>query len=118
MKRVQLLKEGDDVRRDYGTGKVVIDKITVPTQKVELTTCNILECEVGTTGYKGGDSGHGCRTYLKLKDHASTDMRLRVNGEEIDVMDGQIELIFGGDTELDTLRAALRFALAVLDDEA
>ena len=40
-----------------------IDGYKVDTATIEITSCNILECEVGTNGYQGGDSGNGgsCR---------------------------------------------------------
>lgn len=35
------------------------DSITIDTYMRDVVSCNILEVEAGTTGYKGGDSGHG-----------------------------------------------------------
>lgn len=39
-------------------------------------SCNILEVEAGTTGYRGGDTGHGGRTYFRIQNAASTDMEV------------------------------------------
>lgn len=88
----------------------------IPTVKTEIISANILEVEVGTNGKHGGDSGHGCRTYFKLQDHSSTDMRVRVkNGEWTDLMsEGPIEIAFGGDCELDSFVEALDFAVKTL----
>jgi hypothetical protein len=48
-----------------------IDRSKVTTWSREIVNCNILEVEAGTNGYQGGDSGHGSRTYLRLKDLVS-----------------------------------------------
>lgn len=102
-------------------GSVMVDGIEIKTHKEEIASCNILEVEVGTTGHMGGDTGHGGRTYFKIDDIASTDMRCRVysSGEEheFDYVD-RIELSFGGDSELDTFCEALRIGYEVLKKEA
>jgi len=74
----------------------------------EITSCNILKVQVGTTGFCGGDSGHGGRTYFSLEDLASTDMTILVGDQSF--KQGKVELCFGGDTELETLAEALEFA--------
>lgn len=94
-------------------GAVSIDNIDIKTCKTEITNCNIIEVEVGTNGYQCGDSGHGGRTYFSIKDLASTDMRCRIDDEEVQYI-RKIELIFGGDAELQTFYDALSFALNVL----
>lgn len=91
----------------------VIDGIVIPTQVTEFVDCNILEVECGTTGFKGGDSGHGGRTYFRIGDQASTDMRLRYmdsgDWQWHDIEVRQIEIVFGGDSELETFARALKF---------
>ena len=86
------------------------------TEKKEFIRENILFVEVGTTGYRGGDTGHGGRTYLKLQDMSSTDMRVRIDGENwVHMMSSHpLEIAFGGDAELDTLIDALDFAVDTL----
>ena len=98
---------------------VAIDGIAIPTVKTEFISANILEVEVGTTGHCGGDSGHGGRTYFKMEDLSSTDMRVRVNnGEWIDLMSkGPVEIAFGGDCELDAFISALEFAVETLKQQ-
>ena len=95
---------------------ITIDNIQIETESKELVNANILEVEVGTTGYRGGDSGHGGRTYIKLQDHSSTDIRVRVNcGEWHSLMsEGPLEIALGGDAELDTFIDALEFAVKTL----
>lgn len=92
-------------------GKVVVNGVEVPTFKREFTSANIIEVEVGTTGYKGGDTGHGGHTYLSIKDCASTDMSVSVDdyGSE-----NKVVLQFGGDCEMETLIDGLEFAAKTL----
>ena len=80
----------------------------------EIVSANILEVEAGTTDYKGGDSGHGCRSYFRIKDLASTDMR--VNSSNDSIHGSYVEVTLGGDTELYTMIEALRFIADVLDN--
>lgn len=116
---------------EYGSGEPVkgqveIDGAKIETLSQEIVSANIITVEVGTTGYCGGDSGHGGRTYLKIKDEASTDMRCRVKGysvddasyKDVEINDASlVELTFGGDCELDTLIAALEFAVDTLKQQ-
>lgn len=81
----------------------------------EIIDANIITVKVGTTGYKGGDTGHGGRTVLELKNEASTDMRVSVNGGELQYAE-KVTLVFGGDSELDTLKEALLFAYEALEE--
>lgn len=89
-----------------------VNGVTVETWVAELTSANILEIEVGTTGYQGGDTGHGGRTYLRLKDLASTD--LSINGKQAD----EVVMELGGDTELATFIESLEFAIRVLKEQS
>lgn len=94
--------------------------IRVDTYKREIFNANILEVEAGSTGYCGGDSGHGSRHYIRLKDLGSTDIRVKIGDQEFDELykDKGIEIILGGDTELDTMITALKFVTKVLEDAA
>ena len=82
----------------------------------EITDANILEVEAGTNGYQGGDSGHGSRTYLRLKDLGSTDIRCNVEADQFGC--DSIEIILGGDAELETMKEALRWMLSVLETQS
>ena len=110
---------GKNLEEKYVKGLIKVDGIDVKTFKTEFDSCNIIEVEAGSTGYKGGDTGHGGRTYFRIKDLASTDMRcaVRNNGQlhEFDNV-GQIELIFGGDCEMETFYEALCFGADVLGE--
>ena len=100
---------------------VIVDGTHIDTFKKEIVSANILEVEVGTTGYMGGDTGHGGRTFFRIKDLASTDMRLafRDNGKYFKSRYlNDLELIFGGDCELDTFCEALRIGYNVLSQHS
>lgn len=53
-----------------------IDDIKVPIEEDEIQGTGIMYFAAGTTGPRGGDSGHGCRTVIELDDDGSTDMRI------------------------------------------
>ena len=94
-----------------------VDGVLVETWKREIVNANILEIEVGTTGYKGGDTGHGGRTYLSIKNLSSTDLNAYIiNNDFGDTEKVVIEL--GGDTELGTFIEALEFAINVLKEQS
>ena len=102
---------------------VMVGNTRIETFKTQLDVpgCNIIEVETGTTGHMGGDSGHGGRTYFRIEDLACTDMwcRLYNNGKEYEFGNiGLIELMFGGDAELDTFCEALRIGYEVLKNDA
>lgn len=75
----------------------------------QFTSANIIEATVATNGYQGGDSGHGSRTYFSLEDLASTDMDVRTGR-------GKVEIMLGGDCELQTFIEALRWAADKLEE--
>lgn len=99
-----------DITEKKGRDLVVKGR-TTPTFEALITSCNILGVRVGTTGYKGGDSGYGGRSYFEICNIASSD----ITAEK--TKDG-ISLSFGGDTELDTLITALEYGAAKLREMA
>jgi hypothetical protein len=72
------------------------------------TSANILAVTVETNCPRGGDSGHGGRTTLELRDEGSTDIRVHT------IPDG-VRIEFGGDSECGTLIECLRWAADALD---
>ena len=96
-----------------GTRKVYGKEITTFTR--EVISANLLEVEAGTNGYKGGDSGHGSRTYIRVENMGSTHIRVNPLGR--DGAEG-FELLLGGDCELETMIRALKFITKVLEDGA
>lgn len=82
-----------------------------------------LHVEAGTNGPKGGDSGHGSRTVVRIADAGGTDWTVTVVGDQGDedgVFDSPsaVEITLGGDAELCTMIQALEFALAALKGTA
>jgi hypothetical protein len=87
-------------------------------ERREFSSANILKVEVKSTGYKGGDWGHGSRHYLSLHNEVATSWYVKVKDSEgkTRVFDQPqtMELLLGGDTELDTFTDSLEFAASVL----
>ena len=93
-----------------------IGGIEIPTYKRQVVSANILEVEVGTNGYQGGDGGHGSRTYFRIKDLASTEMDVHVTRDKFG--SAGFEVALGGDCELETIITAFKFITNVLEDGA
>lgn len=86
------------------------------TYQREVVSANILEVEAGTTGFCGGDSRYGCRTYFRIKDLSSTDIHPKLI-ERNAYSNGGFEVVLGGDCELETIIGALKFIVKVLEDQ-
>lgn len=96
--------------------KMLSDGTESSTYTREVVSANILEVEAGTTGYMGGDSGHGGRTYFRIQNHACTDMEIRTFVDKHGC--NGFEVFLGGDCELETTIRALKFITKVLEDES
>lgn len=114
---------GRDLRNWGNKGSVMVNGVKVETFKNTFTSCNEIDVEVGTTGYQGGDTGHGGRTFLRISDASSTDIAVRVKGYRYDKGEYEeadygnlhfVEIGLGGDSELETFYEALQFAVEVL----
>jgi hypothetical protein len=79
-------------------------------------SANILQVEAGTNCPQGGDTGHGGRTLLRLSDQGGTNIRIKVDGQEVKINDS-IEIVLGGDTEHYTFVQSLEFALKVYKEQ-
>jgi hypothetical protein len=75
----------------------------------EFESANILGVTLEHNGYQGGDVGHGGFVKIIFKDLGSTYMEL--NGEDCK----KIELLFGGDSERNTLLEALKMIVKELE---
>lgn len=91
-------------------------RFNFPVYKTEITSANIIEVKVGTTGFRGGDSGHGGRTYFSIKDLGGTD--ITVNTIKNPFGCKGFEVILGGDCELATLINALTYIKTKLEEKA
>ena len=109
-----LEKKNNHMASEYSYSVVEVDGCEFPVFKKEIISANILEAVVGTNGYKGGDSGHGSRTFIRIKDLGSTDIRIT----KVEPYGDGVEIILGGDTELMTIIDALRFITDVLESKA
>ena len=92
------------------------DGTEITTYTRDVVSANILQAEAGTTGYKGGDTGHGGRTYFRIQDEGSTDIDVKPVITRYGC-DG-FEVTLGGDCELETMIRALKFITKVLEDES
>ena len=93
-----------------------VDGRIIDTFQRDVCSCNIFQVEAGTNGYQGGDSGHGSRTFISIKDVAASDILVRVIPES-NMSNGGVEIILGGDTELETMIRSLKFITKVLEDQ-
>lgn len=100
---------GGSLSVDEGTVQM-IDDVPVNTLHCSLTSCNILEFSVGTTGYRGGDYGHGGRTFIRMDFSESAALKVKV------IKSGIVEIALGGDCELATLTGALEFMSLILSN--
>ena len=92
------------------------DGTKITTFSREIVSANILEAEAGTTGYMGGDTGHGGRSYFRIKDNGGTDMEVNTSVDRYGCR--SLEVFLGGDCELETMIRALKFITKVLEDES
>lgn len=72
----------------------------------ELTSCNVLITHVGSTGVRGGDWGHGSRAVIKFNNSGSP-MVIKIGDQLFETED--LEILIGGDTELETFKKAFGF---------
>jgi len=86
---------------------------TIPISVATFESLNIITVHAGTNCPAGGDSGYGGRTVFGIKNNASTDLRVGVNGASPTDVDS-VEIVLGGDTECETLIQALEHVLNVL----
>jgi len=79
--------------------------------ETEISNCNILRVAAGTTGLKGGDSGHGSRTIIEIEDMGGTNIDFKITPN---MGNGLIEICLCGDTELETIIQAFEFIVRTL----
>lgn len=96
--------------------RVLEDGTEIVTYSRDIYSANVLEVEAGTAGYMGGDTGHGGRTYFRIKDAGSTDIKARTITDKYRC--SGLEVTLGGDCELETIIQALKFITKVLEDGA
>ena len=87
----------------------------VTTFRRDIINCNLLSVEAGTNGFHGGDTGHGSRTYICIRNDGNTDIHVSTIGA---CGDNGVEILLAGDTELETMICALKFITKILEDQA
>ena len=79
----------------------------------------VLRATVSTTGYCGGDSGHGGHTEIVLDDLGGTDIQASFSADFDDTprgdADRRVTIKLGGDAELRVIIQALRFSADALE---
>lgn len=98
--------------------KVLPDGTRVSTFTRKVASANTLEVEVGTTGFKGGNAGHGSRTYFRITDLGNTDMFVKTSRRPYSNNTCEVEFFLGGDCELETIIRSLKFVVKVLEEES
>ena len=84
------------------------------TPQFGIRTFITLGVTAATNCYQGGDSGHGGRTYICFEDLCSTDIDAVVSyGQDTNA---KVEIMLGGDSELDSMIEALRWAANKLEE--
>ena len=96
--------------------RMLPDGTEITTYTRDVVSANILEVEAGTTGFMGGDTGHGGRTYFRIQDEGSTDMKINTYVYRYGCRG--FEVFLGGDCELETTIRALKFITKVLEEES
>lgn len=92
----------------------IIKGVEIVTYTCDIVSANMLEVEAGSNGYMGGDTGHGSRAYFRIEDTSSTDMEVRTFMSPYG--NPGLEVLLGGDCELETMIRALKFITKVLED--
>lgn len=72
-----------------------------------------IDVVAGTTGYRGGDSGHGGESFFSISDIASTDISVSIDGKPFEECKS-VAISVGGDAELSSLIEALAFGSKAL----
>lgn len=94
----------------------IVEGKKVITMQRHFVDCCLLEVEVGTNGFHGGDGGNGCRTYIRFTDNGSTCMDAKVKNDCLGTT--EIELQLYGDAELQTIARAFKWAAKVLETQS
>lgn len=83
--------------------------------KKEIFDACIINITAGTTGYKGGDAGHGGKTFIKIEDIGGTDIHFEVKQTE---NEKSLIISLYGDAELNVMIKALEWIVKILKAES
>lgn len=93
-------------------------ELAVAGKIIHTTTCRPPHTTVtcGTNGYQGGDWSHGSRTYVKIEGNRRIPYYIRRLDEYMDGSCCGIEIVTGGDKELDSLIETFRTVTSTLEN--
>ena len=94
---------------------MTIDGVNLETWEQEVTNCNILSVEAGTSGYRR-HSEDGARTFFSMKCIEDIAMKVKpIFGKWDETIGFEVEV--SGDDQLDTIIDALKYITHVLEEE-
>jgi len=96
--------------------KFECDSAPIITYQRDILSACELKVEAGTNGLKGGDGGHGSRTFIRLEAFGGADIEVQKTKDESGYDNG-VELRFTGDAELINIIKGLKFITHVLEDQ-
>ena len=96
------------------TSSVTVDGYEVPLEIFERESFTISKLTIGTNGFKGGDSGHGSRTYIKLNIDGGNIHCYAKNVGRSNTTFTTLQIVAGGDDELHALIENLEEATKIL----
>lgn len=87
-----------------------LNNIEIDTDRQEFHHASVFAVEVGATGPRGGDAGHGSRCVLAFENLGGTAWEVEVDGQVVADHPDRVVLRFGGDAEGHNLVQALEYA--------
>jgi len=72
----------------------------------EIFDACVIKVKAGTTGFKGGDAGHGGRTFIKIEDIGGADIHFKATQNE---MEKSLIMTLYGDAELNVMIEGLEW---------
>lgn len=95
--------------------RMTIDGVELETWEQEITNCNVLLAEAGTSGYRR-KSEDGARTYFGMKCIEDIAMKVKpIFGKWDETIGFEVEV--SGDDQLDSIVEALKYITHVLEEE-
>lgn len=80
--------------------------------KKEIFDACVIRVKAGTTGYQGGDAGHGGRTWIKIEDWGGADIHFNAEHEK------SLIITIYGDAELNVMIKGLEWIVKKLKENS
>ncbi len=97
--------------------RVLNDGTEITTFSRDIKGSNLVQIEAGTSGFKGGDTDMGGRTYFRIENKGATDISVFTRNDRWGSTE-ELEVFLGGDSELVTIIQALKFIVRVLEEQS